>query len=90
MKNAIRGIDQVTACQPLATLQKADLFTAEINLIKLAQATLSREKLVKLINLQLYKDENGVIRRRGRIRVKHLAKATQEPILLPKTDDFTN
>ncbi|KAK6032377.1 Tas retrotransposon peptidase A16, partial [Ostertagia ostertagi] len=90
LKKAIPELERIAADTPLATLTAADLLTAETLLIKSAQKTLTQEKLTKLSNLQLYRDENGLIRCRGRIHAKHLARETQEPILLPEAHNFTS
>ncbi|VDO05063.1 unnamed protein product [Haemonchus placei] len=89
LKSAIPEIEHITADTPLTLMEPIDLSMTERVLIKKAQKVLSAEYLAKLNNLQLYTDENGVVRCRGRIQAKHLAKETQEPILLPENHNFT-
>ncbi|KAK6030038.1 hypothetical protein OSTOST_03840 [Ostertagia ostertagi] len=89
-KKAIPEITNVVTDRPLTSLQPIDLRMAEQNLIKSAQATIySKKSYAKLNSLQLYTNENGITRCRGRIQAKHLAKETQEPILLPENHNFT-
>ncbi|VDO85731.1 unnamed protein product [Haemonchus placei] len=57
---------------------------------KFAQATLSQERLLKLINSQLYKNENGFVRCRGRIRAKTIVQGVLRLISLPETHSFTD
>ncbi|VDO85063.1 unnamed protein product, partial [Haemonchus placei] len=90
LKKTIPELEKIITDQPLTSLQSIDLTMAERRLIKWAQQVLSHEKLAKLSNLRLYMDENGIMRCRGRIQAKHLARETQEPILLPENHNFTN
>ncbi|KIH55209.1 Tas retrotransposon peptidase A16 [Ancylostoma duodenale] len=89
-KKAIPEIEAVGDGKPLATLDAADLSSAEKILIKTAQKTFSQQEFKKLDNLQLYNDEDGIIRCKGRIKTPQLSRETLEPILLPQKHPFTN
>ncbi|KAK6023881.1 hypothetical protein OSTOST_10319 [Ostertagia ostertagi] len=73
---------KITSTRPISLPQAQDIKMAEQLLLKLTQRGLSKEHHRKWNHLALYKDENGVIRCRGRIQSEHLTRDARDPILL--------
>ncbi|KAK6031838.1 Pao retrotransposon peptidase, partial [Ostertagia ostertagi] len=73
---------KITSTKPISLPQAQDIKMAEQLLLKLTQRSLTKEHHRKWNHLALYKDENGVIRCRGRIQSEHLTRDARDPILL--------
>ncbi|KAK6031894.1 hypothetical protein OSTOST_01941, partial [Ostertagia ostertagi] len=75
-------LTKITATKPVTLLHAQDVEVADQLLIKLMQRYLTKNNRRKWDYLGLYKDENDLLRCRGRLKAKYLTRDIREPILL--------
>ncbi|KAK6031438.1 hypothetical protein OSTOST_02411 [Ostertagia ostertagi] len=75
-------VTKITVTIPVTLLQAQAIEIADQLLVKLMQRSLTRDDRRKWDHLGLHKDENDLLRCRGRLKAKYLTRDIREPILL--------
>lgn len=82
MREHIPEIPQLQAELPLASIHAKDVTAAEKALIRTMQKSIDSATMLKYKELQLFHDENKILRCKGRLNNIYLQRDAREPILL--------
>ncbi|VDK77869.1 unnamed protein product, partial [Cylicostephanus goldi] len=89
LNEALPELKIITDGRPLCKLNAKDLKISENILIKFMQKEITQEYEKKRENLCIYRDDDGLLRCKGRMQNCHLGKDIKEPIILPSKHPMT-